>query len=53
MLPEVVRAVGEFAIEGRARFRASAIAHRAGVNVDQARRDLVSLSRAGQVEIAF
>lgn len=53
MRPEVVQVVHDLARENRARFRASYVATRAGVPLDDARRDLVALSQIGDLKIAF
>lgn len=51
MRAEVVAAVNDLAREGRSRFRASYVAERAGVSIDDARRDLVGLWKAGTLRM--
>lgn len=53
MRAEVIQAVRDLAREQRSRFRASYVAERAGVPIDHARRDLVALSRLGEVSMNF
>ena len=53
MRAEVVSVVRELAREKRPRFRASFIAERAGVTLDEARRDLVKLAKVGDLIIHF
>jgi hypothetical protein len=51
--PEVVETVRSFAKEHRTRFRASFVADKAGVSLEEARRDLVRLASAGVVLMNF
>lgn len=53
MRPEVVAAVRQLAREGRTRFRASFVAARAQVPLDDARRDLVALAKVGDLAMRF
>lgn len=53
MRSEVVEIVRQLALENRPRFRASYVADRARVSVDEARRDLVRLASAGELAMNF